>query len=167
MSVEGVLKMFTGFNGRFDHNLNPRNQVAVPAEFRRVLDEERDGSGLVLFDAGVDYLYLYPPVEWRRVRQDIEQDSSMSEAEKREFINMVAANAKPLSFDTQGRILLSENFKKSVGIKKEVAFVGAGSFIQLWDTKKRDKYESAKAKEYRAKLARFGSSIFEKQTFER
>lgn len=159
--------MFTGFNGRFDHNLNPRSQVAVPVEFRRVLEEDRDGKGLVLFDAGSGYLYLYPPVEWRRVRQDIEQTTSMSEEEKREFVNMIAANARPLTFDAQGRILLPENFKKAVGLKKEVAFVGAGSFIQIWDKKARDEYEATRAKEYREKLTRFGASVFEKQTFDR
>lgn len=159
--------MFTGFNGRFDHSLNPRNQVAVPVEFRRVLDEERDGKGIILFDGGADYLYLYTPMEWRRVREDIYKDPSMSEEEKREFSNMVAAQAKPLTFDAQGRILLPDNYKKAAGMKKEVSFVGAGSFIQLWDTVRRDKYEAEKASEYRTKLERFGASIFEKQSFDR
>ena len=58
---------------------------------------------------------------------------AMFSAERSDFAAALFADCEHLSFDSEGRITLSENLLNHARIQDRVAFVGCGSTFQMWE----------------------------------
>lgn len=116
----------TVFVGEFQHRINAKNQVAIPARFRVVVPEDERKKGFYLVRSSPDCLYLYTHSEVvERVRQ---ASALMTPARRRQITRRIA----PVEMDGQGRILIPAEFKKAAGIRKDVVFIGNVNRVELW-----------------------------------
>lgn len=113
------------FMGEFNHSIDPKNRVIVPAKFRDEL-----GESFVL-TAGLDgCLYLCPTKDWEAFVEKLAQLPFTKET--REFQRHFTQNAAECEIDKQGRILIPSNLKTLAGLDKDVVFVGVIGKVELW-----------------------------------
>jgi MraZ protein len=138
------------FFGKFEHRLNSKNQVTVPASFRAVVDPAKEGKGFYLFVAESRCLYLFTP---RGMEEVVERARSKWASSDQDFLHIFYSNIVQVECDSQGRMVLPAAMKAAVGIKQDVLFVGAHRRVELWNPVRWQEYEKLQAAQYENKLA--------------
>ena len=119
------------FMGEFNHSIDPKNRVIVPAKFREGLGEN------FVVSAGLDgCLYMWTYADWESFVLKLEELPFTRET--RELQRFFSQNSSELEFDKQGRVLVPANLKKMAGIEKDVVFVGAIGKVELWAKERLD-----------------------------
>ncbi|MFQ5653298.1 MAG: division/cell wall cluster transcriptional repressor MraZ [Planctomycetota bacterium] len=119
------------FMGLFEHCLDDKGRVIVPARLRERIDPEVDGEGFYVTRGPELCLFLYTPTEWEIFSRRMEVLPRGSR-ELRRLQRNLHAKAQNLSLDRQGRILLPENLRVEVGIEREIVFAGCHDRIEIW-----------------------------------
>ena len=118
------------FYGEFEHTIDRKGRLIVPAKFRQAL-KEHDISALFLTRGLDGCLFLFPESEWRLVESRFKQ-IPFTKAEGRKFNRMFFSGATEVSVDTLGRILVPKGLKDFAGIKEDVVIVGISSRMEVW-----------------------------------
>ncbi len=122
------------FNGRFDHAIDDKGRVNIPARFREEL--ERDGHDRLyitnfIFE-GQRCLEVYPPNEWTRLQEQIRQKARFDN-QIRSFELFYIGGAHEVLVDKQGRILVPPKLREFAALDREVTFSAMTDHFQLWD----------------------------------
>lgn len=119
------------FMGEYNHTIDPKNRVIVPAKFREELGEN------FVVSAGLDgCLYLTPKAEFDDFAQRISEIPDMLKA--RNMRRFFLRNASTCEIDKQGRILIPQNLREQAGLEKDVVLIGTGKKIEIWSKEKLD-----------------------------
>lgn len=121
------------FSGRFDHAIDNKGRVSIPARFREVLQK-----------AGLDRLYitnfivdnerclqLFLPGDWERLVGKIKEKANFSRNTQL-FQIFYIGGAHEVEVDRQGRILIPPKLREFAHLEKEVAFSAMTDHFQLW-----------------------------------
>ncbi len=119
------------FKGEYNHTIDPKGRIIIPAKFRELL-----GETFVVTKGLDDCLYIYDNAEWGRVEEKLR--TLPSNKNSRAFIRYMSAGAADVEADKQGRALIPANLRESAGLKKDVVLAGVASHIEIWDKKKWD-----------------------------
>ena len=115
------------FIGEYQHSIDGKGRIAIPAKFRRDLE---DG---VVIARGVDScLYVYPKNEWMAFAEKISK-LPINQAKYRAFSRHTLGGAMDTEFDAQGRILISDYLRQYAGIKEKAVIVGQFNRLEVWD----------------------------------
>ncbi len=117
--------------GQYEHSLDEKGRLIIPAKIRDVVDAEVDGPGFVITPGPEDCLCLYTDSEWGRICEGMDRLPKGSPA-FRQFQRLWYANAEPLSADRQGRILLPERLRSLVNIDREIVIAGCYDRVEIW-----------------------------------
>ena len=134
-------KRETMFIGEYQHNLDNKGRLAVPAKFRQML-----AKGAVVTKGLDNCLFLYPKVKWEEMAQKF-ANLPVSQAKARAFARHMLAGAMPVEFDTQGRITLPEYLRKFAQLKKEAIIAGLFDRLEIWDEAGWNKYKESTEKD--------------------
>ena len=118
----------TGFLGSYQHQIDEKGRLSLPASFRRDGGEEP----MVLVHAFPDALTLYPRATWMEVEARLREMLRLN-PQARPYVLRVTANAAEVVPDKQGRILVPARLQEAVGIHGPTLVVGAIDRIELWD----------------------------------
>ena len=135
------------FLGSYEHSMDTKGRVSLPARFREVLSASGD-SRLVLttnVDPGAQCLVAYPIQEWNAFQARIADLPQFDESVIR-LKRLHIAGAAECTPDRQGRILIPSMLREYAGLVGQVLFAGLGDKVELWD-RKRWEDERAKAKD--------------------
>jgi len=119
--------------GRYEHLLDPKGRVFVPAKLRAELG---DAFYVTL---GLDHcLSVYTERDWNEI---LEKFAAMpiSQSTKMRFLFANAAKCEP---DKQGRFLLPAELRAYAGIEQSVTFIGLGNRAEIWNTETYRKLEA-------------------------
>ena len=120
--------------GKFNHTLDAKNRLFVPARFR-----EKLGADFVLFKMPEDCLALYDSENFEKL---IEQVYDMSESEEsREEQRNFFDGALSVTQDKQGRFTLPPDFIEYANLGEEVLIVGVANRLEIWN---KERYERAR-----------------------
>ncbi|MFW6074546.1 MAG: division/cell wall cluster transcriptional repressor MraZ [Chloroflexota bacterium] len=114
------------FLGRFDHNLDAKGRLALPARYR-----DRLADGVVVTRGFDPCLLIYPMDAWMPLAERVSQ-LSISDPDVRQLRRMLFAEATDLQLDRQGRILLPAGLRDYAGLDREAVVVGMHTFIEIW-----------------------------------
>ena len=115
------------FMGEYNHTIDNKGRLIVPAKFRDQLGDE------FVVTKGLDgCLFIYDNKEWAKLEEKI-TTLPLSNQNARKFSRLLLAGATSCEVDKQGRILLPANLRKHAKLEKDVALVGVGSRIEIWD----------------------------------
>jgi MraZ protein len=134
------------FQGRFEHNLDDKGRVAVPAAFRKRLASdasEKTGEGgdtapneaTVIVTISDQCLAAYPMAEWERKLSQIAKLNQFDPkvmAFKRIFVGC----AQECPVDKAGRILVPADLRRDAGIERECMFVGQIEKFEIWSAER-------------------------------
>lgn len=124
MDTSATVRLF----GTFLHTLDDRGRVALPAKLRERLGDK------VTITNGVapNSLVIYPEWKWEEIGRELLSSSGLNETE----LNMrmyYYGDAWEGDIDNQGRISIPEYLRQAANLTSEVALVGAGDRIVVWD----------------------------------
>lgn len=117
------------FRGRFEHQIDAKGRLSVPAKFRDVLAKKYDENLVITnFDGA---LWAYPVAEWQAIEERVAalpQFKPEVKTLQRFFIS--AAAECPV--DGQGRILIPPSLRDYAALKRDVVLVGITRRIEIW-----------------------------------
>lgn len=129
------------FIGEYQHNLDSKGRLAVPAKFRSLL------KGGAVVTKGLDNcLFLYPKKQWETLAAKL-ANLPISQAKARAFSRLMLAGAMDVEFDNQGRITLPEYLRKFAGLKKKSIIAGLYDRLEIWEESAWDKYKTGTEKQ--------------------
>jgi len=122
------------FRGTFEHTIDEKGRVSVPAKFRDML-QARDDDRLVItnFVIGTSRcLDVYPHAAWVQLEERLHARPQFNQRILH-FQNYYFSAAQDCVLDKQGRILLPPTLRDYAGLKKDVVFTSAGAKFRIWD----------------------------------
>jgi len=126
------------FIGRYQHTIDPKGRVSVPAKYRNVLAQHEGNLIVVPQD---QCLNVYPFTAWERVVGALNDQSQFDERLRR-VGRLWISRAKEAELDGAGRILLPPDSREQAGLAKDVTLVGLGrDFFEIWDRRRFEEYE--------------------------
>jgi MraZ protein len=127
----------SGFLGSYQHQIDEKGRLSLPASFRRDGGEEP----LVLVHVYPESLTLFPRPVWSEMEERL-RDMMRRNRNARAYVLKVTANATEVVPDKQGRIMVPPRMQKEVGIAGPTLIVGAIDRIELWSP---ERFEAATA----------------------
>lgn len=118
--------------GRYDHNVDAKGRVSMPAKFRDDL-----GGHFVLSRGRGECLQAYSVEEWNKFETEL---LALKGAAANVLKQFFFSNSIECEIDSLGRVLLPTDFRNYAGITREVSFVGMSDHIEIWDKAQWDKH---------------------------
>ncbi|HUA11352.1 MAG TPA: division/cell wall cluster transcriptional repressor MraZ [Solirubrobacteraceae bacterium] len=128
------------FHGTFDHTLDAKGRLTVPARFRSAL-----ADGLVL----VRPVDLKPCVAiWRKDEYAAYCDAALKEKSplskaRSDLERFFYGNSMETDLDAAGRVMMPANLAEQVSLGRDVVVVGAGSRLEIWSRDVWNDHQSA------------------------
>jgi len=120
------------FRGSFEHSVDAKGRVSVPAKFRDIIADRYDGRLVMALDFD-RCLAVYPLEEWEKLEEKI-KSLPMMQKEVKDFMRFFFSSATECDLDNQGRILIPPSLRERANINKSVMLVGIINKIEVWDT---------------------------------
>ena len=122
--------------GTYQHNIDPKGRVIIPAKFREELGE------VFYATKGLDAanVTIYSEKDWAELGRKIDSFPASKTAVLKRVLFTPAATLEP---DKQGRVLLPPNLRDYAGLYKDVVVNGVGSKVEIWDKERWDEYEQS------------------------
>jgi MraZ protein len=115
------------FLGEYEHSLDAKGRLAIPARFRALL-----GEGAIITRGFDGCLVIYPADVWQTVAKKLDSLSSTQEV-ARMAKRFVFSGATECEFDKQGRVLVPAFLRGYAELTETVVVVGQFSRIEIWD----------------------------------
>ena len=120
--------------GEYEHKLDAKNRLFIPARLREPIYAERDGLGFFLVFGSNKILCLYPDEYYRRLAA-ADGPRLVPPAKLVDFERVKFALACHLDLDSHSRLSLPEKMLKRAGLGRDVVLIGARDHIEIWDAK--------------------------------
>lgn len=140
------------FMGEYDHSIDAKGRIIVPAKLREALGEE------FIATKGLEgCLFLYPNSEWESFCATLQALPSNKQARtlQRHFMS----KAMEIAIDKQGRILIPAKLREHAELTKNVVFVGNCNRVEVWDKDRWDEANDISIEEIDESMESLGISI--------
>lgn len=118
------------FFGEYEHAIDEKSRLTLPARFRDVL-----GDGVVI-GKGIDAnLNVYPRESWTGVVEERLAGLDPFARETRELQRFFFSGVVDAVPDKQGRVLVPPKLAERAGLEREVVVVGVYDHLEIWDRK--------------------------------
>ncbi|AKD29692.1 cell division or replication protein [Bacillus velezensis NJN-6] len=119
----GVLIMFMG---EYQHTIDAKGRMIVPAKFREGLGEQ------FVLTRGLDQcLFGYPMNEWKLIEEKLKA-LPLTKKDARAFTRFFFSGATECELDKQGRVNIASSLLNYAKLEKECVVIGVSNRIELW-----------------------------------
>ena len=115
------------FLGTYEPRLDDKGRLILPAKFRSQL-----ASGLVVTRGQEHCLYVFPLNTFTEILAKLQQ-APFTSKEVRAYGRVFLPGASDQIPDKQGRINLPVNLREYAGLEKDLAVIGSGERVEIWD----------------------------------
>ena len=116
-----------GFYGTFEHTLDGKGRVILPAKFRSPFEH---GGYLTQFNDGC--LALFAPDEFQQQAEQMKERGRQGRSD-RNAARYWASVTQELEIDRQGRLVVPARMREFAGLDAEVMVVGVFDRVELWN----------------------------------
>jgi len=120
------------FRGRFEHTIDPKGRVSIPAKFRELLGEKYDDRLIITTDLDDPCLVAFPYEEWIGIEEKV-SPMSMVKKEVKAFQRLFISAATECPIDKLGRVLIPPTLRSHAQLEKDVVFVGLLKKFEIWN----------------------------------
>jgi MraZ protein len=124
------------FHGTFEHSLDAKNRLTIPAKFRAAL-----AGGVFLVQGSDPCISVYPCATYEALTQAALEGMNPMSSRARELKRMFHAWATDTELDSAGRVMLTPRHLEHASIDREVVITGAGDCLELWDRSAWEAYD--------------------------
>jgi len=115
------------FLGQFQHNLDDKGRLMVPARYRDLL-----AAGAFITQGFDKCLMVMTDAYFKQVYDRI-NNMNLADATARMLRRLILANAYPVEVDKVGRILVPQNLREFLGVSSgELTVAGQGEYFEVW-----------------------------------
>ena len=144
--------------GRHVNKIDKKGRISIPKPFRDGLADQ-PFAGVYAYP-----LFKFPALEacgedfMNRISDSLDAGTEMFSDDQDDLAAVIMNNAQALPFDSEGRVVLPEQFLEHAGLRDEAIFVGRGRRFQIWEparfeTQNKQAFERARARGATLKLA--------------
>ena len=115
------------FLGEYQHSLDAKGRVILPARFREQLE-----GGAVMARALDGCLAVYPVSEFDRVAAKLREARERG-ARERQAARSFFTGAVEITPDKQGRVAIPAHLREYASLEREVIVAGNFDHLEIWD----------------------------------
>ncbi len=122
------------FRGTFEHSVDDKGRVSVPAPFRQVI-AQRAESLLVLTNFicdGARCIEAFPLAAWQAFEMKLAARSRF-DPQLKQLENFYLARAVECSIDPSGRVTIPANLRAYAGLEQTAVFTACLEGFRVWD----------------------------------
>lgn len=125
------------FLGEYQHTLDAKGRVSLPAKFRSEM------TGSVVISKGLEgSLYVFPAEDYSAFLQGLLSQDDF-DPQLRKVRRYFTSGAVETELDSAGRVTVPPVLREWAGLVKDVTVTGNGTRIELWDSAKWASYNEA------------------------
>ena len=114
------------FMGEYQHTIDSKGRMIVPAKFREGLGDQ------FVLTRGLDQcLFGYPMSEWKLIEEKLKA-LPLTKKDARAFTRFFFSGATECELDKQGRINIASPLLNYAKLEKECVVIGVSNRIELW-----------------------------------
>ena len=122
------------FLGEYQHSIDAKGRVIIPAKFREDLGEE------FILTKGLDgCLFVYPMDQWKELEQKL-KSLPLTQKDARAFARFFFAGASEGELDKQGRVMIAPQLREYGNLSKDIMIIGVANRLEIWDVDKWQQY---------------------------
>ena len=114
------------FLGQFQHNLDDKGRLMIPARFRELL-----AAGAFITQGFDRCLMVMTDVYFKEVYDRISA-MNLADPMARLLRRLILSNAYPVEADKVGRILIPQNLRQVITLDGEAIVAGQGEYFEVW-----------------------------------
>ena len=114
------------FLGEYEHTIDAKGRMAVPAKYRQQIKE-----GAVVSKGMGICLSVHPMQRWEE--KSAELASNKNNEELRDIERRIYASAGEIELDAQGRMIIPARLRAYAHLDSEVSVVGVRDHFEIWD----------------------------------
>lgn len=114
------------FMGEYQHSLDDKGRIIIPAKFRDAL-----GPQFVVTRGLDNCLFVYPMEEWANMEKKLKALPLMK-SDARAFTRFFLSGAVECELDKQGRITLPNILREHAQLTKDAVIIGVSSRVEIW-----------------------------------
>lgn len=115
------------FMGEFQHSIDAKGRLIVPAKFR-----EKLGDTFVVTRGLDGCLFGYPLDEWNKLEEKL-NEMPLAKKDARLFVRFFYSAATECEIDKQGRINIPQTLRAHAQLEKSCVIIGVSNRIEIWD----------------------------------
>lgn len=124
------------FMGEFQHSIDDKGRITIPAKFRDSL-----GTSFVV-TRGLDHcLFVYPQEEWSALETKL-KGLPLMKSDARAFTRFFFSGATECEWDKQGRVNLPANLREYAKLEKDCVVLGVSNRVEIWNRETWQQYFS-------------------------
>ena len=114
------------FLGQFQHSIDDKGRLMVPARFRELLE-----GGAYLTQGFDKCLMVMTEAYFKQVYERIIA-MNLADPTARLLRRMIFSNAYPVDVDKVGRILVPSNLRQFASLESDAIVAGQGEYFEVW-----------------------------------
>jgi MraZ protein len=129
------------FRGTFEHALDAKHRLTVPAKFRAAL------SGGVVLAASPETspsaprsIAIWTPDAYDAYTKEALKDRNPMAPDARDLKRFFFNNSHDTELDSANRVMIPPNLMRYASLDKEVVVTGSGECVEVWDKLRFDGY---------------------------
>ena len=115
------------FLGQFQHNLDEKGRLMIPARYRELL-----AAGAFITQGLDKCLMVMTDVHFNEVYERINA-MNMADPNARLLRRLILSNAYSVEIDRVGRILIPGNLRQVIELNGEAIVAGQGDYFEVWN----------------------------------
>lgn len=119
------------FRGLYEHSLDSKDRLTIPARFRAALDE-----GVVLLESLDPCVAIYPVGEYARFAERFLAGLNPLSRKGRMMVRRFHARSYDESLDSVGRVRLPKHLIEHAGLEGASVIVGVDDHLEIWTTER-------------------------------
>lgn len=116
------------FMGEFNHSIDIKGRLIIPAKFREEL-----GESFVVTRGLEQCLFVYPMSEWQHIEERLKA-LPFTRKDARAFTRLFFSGASVCELDKQGRVSIGNGLRQYAGIDKDCVVIGVSTRLEIWDS---------------------------------
>lgn len=130
------------FLGTYEPRLDEKGRLILPAKFRDELS-----GGVVLTRGQERCLYAFPRTEFEQIHEQLRQ-APLTSKQARDYMRVFLSGAADEVPDRQGRVTIPAILRRYAGLERDLAVIGSGSKVEIWDATAWSTYLEAQEASY-------------------
>jgi MraZ protein len=130
------------FTDRYEHSMDDKGRVTLPAQYRRYFPSD----SIAYFAPaahGEPCIRVFPLATWSLYDQKYLEKQDEFDEDASRMIRKLYSRIKTVSVDKAGRVLLPDEFVKSLGLSGKVLMAGHRDHFEIWDPQRFDQFMEA------------------------
>jgi len=115
------------FLGQFQHNLDDKGRLMIPARFRELL------AAGAFITQGFDKCLMVMTDNYFKLVYDRINAMNLADGSARLLRRLILSSAYPVEVDKVGRILVPQNLRQVIMLESEAIVAGQGEYFEVWN----------------------------------